>query len=385
RTADRSSSRRPRRSRRRRAARRSPRRRRTTSAGAARRRFWRRARSRSDCDPCAARRTRRSASRRAAPASRPAGSATTAWRRLLHRRRTRSPRARKPPRRLRGATTARSAPLLLLLEEVLELLERLLLQARDVHLGDVEAIRDLGLRDALVEAQVQNDALAAGEHLEGALEVGAVFEQLQPGVVLPDVVRERLRLLVAFAVELGVEREEVVRLAQLLRFQNVFLRCAEMLRQLGDGRRMTELHRQLLDGAVDREVQLLQPARHLDRPALVAEIALDLADDRRRRVRRELHAALEIEAVDRLEQADGADLDQVVERFAAVGELDGEIAHQVEVRDDQLVPQPVELTDPGMVGSAVESAIRTQLREARERLSRPVTVPPFLVDVRNRG
>ena len=54
----------------------------------------------------------------------------------------------------------------------------------------------------------------------------------------------------------------------------------------------------------------MQTARNLDGPALVAEIALDLADDRRRRVRRELDAALEIEAVDRLEQSDGADLNR---------------------------------------------------------------------------
>ena len=84
-----------------------------------------------------------------------------------------------------------------------------------------------------------------------------------------------------------------------------------------------------------------KPARDLDGPALVAKIALDLADDRRRRVRREFDAALEIEAVDRLEQTDRSDLDQIVERLAAIGKLDREIAHQVEVRDDQVAAQPL--------------------------------------------
>ena len=93
--------------------------------------------------------------------------------------------------------------------------------------------------------------------------------------------------------------------------------------QIADGRRPAERHRELFDCAVDAQVEFLQPARDLDGPALVAEVALDLADDRRGRVGRELDPAVEVETVDRLEQADGADLNQIVERFAAVGKLDG--------------------------------------------------------------
>src|ERR1700694_5916624 len=99
---------------------------------------------------------------------------------------------------------------------------------------------------------------------------------------------------------------------------------------------MAELHRQLLDRAVDAQVEFMEPARHFDRPAFVTEIPLDLADDRRRRIGGELDSALEIEAVDRFEQTDRADLDEVVERLAAVRELDREITHQIEVRDDEL-------------------------------------------------
>ena len=138
---------------------------------------------------------------------------------------------------------------------------------------------------------------------------------------------------------------------------------------------MAELDRELLDRAVDREVELLQPARHLDGPALVAEIALDLADDRRRRVRRELDAALEIEAVDRLEQADRSDLDQIVERLAAVGELDREIAHEIEVRDDEFVAQP-------LVSSSVCPAPlrdRDEPQELRKKLTRPLAIRTRLV------
>src|ERR1700676_5717047 len=100
---------------------------------------------------------------------------------------------------------------------------------------------------------------------------------------------------------------------------------------------MTQLDGKFFDRAVDAEVELLQPARHLDRPTFVAEIAFDLADDRRRRVGRELDPALEIEPIDRLEQADRADLNEVVECFTAIGELERQVANEVEVRDDELI------------------------------------------------
>ena len=64
---------------------------------------------------------------------------------------------------------------------------------------------------------------------------------------------------------------------------------------------------------------------------------LDLADDVRRRVRRELDAAVEVEAVDRLDQPDRADLDEVVELLAAVRVTPRERAHERHVLLDQLL------------------------------------------------
>ncbi len=45
---------------------------------------------------------------------------------------------------------------------------------------------------------------------------------------------------------------------------------------------------------------------------------------------------LQIEAVDRLEQSDGSDLNQVVESFTAIRKLDRKIANEIEVRDDEI-------------------------------------------------
>src|SRR5581483_365442 len=72
-------------------------------------------------------------------------------------------------------------------------------------------------------------------------------------------------------------------------------------------------------------------------PAAVAEVPLDLADDVRRRVGGQLDPPLEVEAVDRLDQPDRADLDQVVELLAAVGVPPGERAHERHVPLDQLL------------------------------------------------
>src|SRR5207244_751473 len=75
------------------------------------------------------------------------------------------------------------------------------------------------------------------------------------------------------------------------------------------------------------------------RPAAVAEVALDLADDVRRRVRRQLDATPEVEAVDRLDQADGADLDEILELLAPVGVAPRERADERHVVLDQLLPR----------------------------------------------
>src|SRR5204863_7128183 len=83
----------------------------------------------------------------------------------------------------------------------------------------------------------------------------------------------------------------------------------------------------------------LQAARDAHRPALVAEMALDLADDVRGRVRRQLDSALEVEAVDRLDEADRADLDEILELLAAVRVAARQRADEGHVLLDQLLPR----------------------------------------------
>ena len=71
---------------------------------------------------------------------------------------------------------------------------------------------------------------------------------------------------------------------------------------LGDGRGAAELLGQGAHHRAEVEVQLLHPAGDPHRPALVAEVALELADDRMGGVGRELDAALGLlKAIDRFD------------------------------------------------------------------------------------
>ena len=58
--------------------------------------------------------------------------------------------------------------------------------------------------------------------------------------------------------------------------------------------------------------ELLHRARDADRPAAIAEMALELTDDRRERERRERQPALRLEAIDGLQQPDCRDLFEIV-------------------------------------------------------------------------
>ena len=96
--------------------------------------------------------------------------------------------------------------------------------------------------------------------------------------------------------------------------------------------------------------ELLEVARGAHGPALVAEVALELAQDRRRRKGRERDAAIGIEAVDRLQQPERRDLDEIlglrVVMPVALGEVPGE--------RQELGRQRVACRDITMVAIALE-------------------------------
>ena len=88
---------------------------------------------------------------------------------------------------------------------------------------------------------------------------------------------------------------------------------------------------------VDLCRELLQATRNAHTPALVAEVTLDLTQDGGRGKRGELESALGIKAVDCLEQAQIANLHQVVERLTAVLKFVGKKPYQVHMGHDELL------------------------------------------------
>ena len=193
-------------------------------------------------------------------------------------------------------------------------LERAADEPRDVHLGDADALGDLGLREVLDEAQVQHDAVARRQRLQRRRDRGAVLDELEAVVLDPD--RLGVGLAVALVAEaVGLERDGVVGGRGLHRLEHGLGGGVERLRDLLGRGRAAELARHVLDAVVDLHHALLHPARDVHGPAVVAEVALELAEHGRHRVGRERGLARGIEAIDRLDQAERRDLDEVVERL----------------------------------------------------------------------
>src|SRR3954468_9370816 len=135
-------------------------------------------------------------------------------------------------------SAAGAAGLRLLLDRDLgaDLLERAADQPRHVHLRDADLLGDLGLRQALEEAKVQDRPLALVEHAEAGREHGAILGDL---VLVLDLAErlERIELAVLVGAAARRERERRVGAPRLERLQHLFLLDPGRLRELGNRRR----------------------------------------------------------------------------------------------------------------------------------------------------
>ena len=128
-------------------------------------------------------------------------------------------------------------------------------------------------------------------------------------------------------------------MVRLERLHDLLLLQLCHLGELRDRRRAAEVGGQGLDRARELQAQLLHSPRHVDGPRAVSEVALDLADDRRHRIRRELHATVDVEALDRQHEPDRADLDEILERLASPRVARGDVPDERQVLVDELVPR----------------------------------------------
>ncbi len=104
-----------------------------------------------------------------------------------------------------------------------------------------------------------------------------------------------------------------------------------------DGRRCSELGRQPVDDREHACAQLAYRTGNVQRPGAIAIVPAQLADDRRRGVRGQLDLTARIEAIERLEESDPGDLEQVVERLAPLGVACRQRAHETAVALDELL------------------------------------------------
>jgi len=102
-------------------------------------------------------------------------------------------------------------------------------------------------------------------------------------------------------------------------------------------------------------VKLLHPAGNAHGPPAVTKVPLQLAEDRRRRERREQHAPSGIESLNGFEQPDERDLAEVIDGLAAVREATSEMLCKADVLFDERVPQ-------------LDRRMPTVLDEARQHL-----------------
>src|SRR4051794_9389593 len=153
--------------------------------------------------------------------------------------------------------------------------------ARDLHLADADPLADRGLREVLLEAQPHDLALARREGAHELVEHRALLGAVVAVVDVPDAVAERLARVVVAGRARRLERRGAVGARGLHRLEDVVGAHVDRVRHVVDRRLAAELARELRDDLVDAQGELLEVARDPDGPRPVAEVALDLAHDRR--------------------------------------------------------------------------------------------------------
>src|SRR5690242_5340304 len=203
--------------------------------------------------------------------------------------------------------------------------ERGAYEPRHVHLRDPDLVRDLRLREVLHEAQIQDKPVPLGQRAQLRRQRGGVLGQLVAGVLAAQL-GDRASFLVLVARPRRLERHAVVRGGRLQRLEHLLVCELGRLGQLGGRGRAAERARQLGHGTVDLEHALLDRARHVHRPADVAEVALELAEDRGNREAGEGHAAGGVEAVHGLDETHARHLEEIVHRLVRALVAAGKLA-----------------------------------------------------------
>src|SRR5215212_359067 len=187
-----------------------------------------------------------------------------------------------------------------------------------MHLRVPDALADLALVQIVHEAQLENRALHIGQPLPGAGNRVAIPYELVRDVLAAEQVDKRRGIAVVTR-RWGVERRGFVAAGGLLRLEYLLDGAPERGGYLPRLGRPSKFLRERLGLPTHRERALLKVAWHVQRPALVAEVTLQLAQNGGCGKARELRAAIRIEPVDRFDQPEARHLHEVVERLIRIG------------------------------------------------------------------
>ena len=123
----------------------------------------------------------------------------------------------------------------------------------------------------------------------------------RPSVDVAERVGDRGRIVVAAAAA-AVDRQRVVGAARDQALDHLVAVHLELRGEFRRGGRAAEPLRQVGRRGAQPQVQFLEPARHLDRPAVVAEVPANLAHDGRHRERHEVRPGVDVEPDHRVDQ-----------------------------------------------------------------------------------
>ncbi|GAA2438405.1 hypothetical protein GCM10010388_28860 [Streptomyces mauvecolor] len=188
-----------------------------------------------------------------------------------------------------------------------------------MHLRDAEVLGDPALGHVPEEPHVEDLPFALGQAAQAGLDRLAVDHGVEGRVGAAQGVAQGVSVLAAR--EFGVEGERAEAVDGLKAGLDLFLGHPGVRGELRHGRPGGPgARREFLARDPHPAPQVLDAARHMERPHVVAEVALDLARDCRHGVALERGAAGGVVPVDGLDQAEGRDLTEVLKGLAPVAE-----------------------------------------------------------------
>ncbi len=137
----------------------------------------------------------------------------------------------------------------------------------------------------------------------------------------------------------GRERRGAISPSGFQRFEDILDADPEMDRQLSRCRWPSTFAGQEVDRVAKVDMEVLHASRNLERPRRVAEMAAELTHHRRDRVACERDTDVGIESLDCFQQAELADLNEVVERLTPMREPPSAVDGDPAMLFDQFVAQ----------------------------------------------